>query len=480
MSSTDSFGHKAAKGAVWATADRFGTMGIQFMVNLILARLLLPEDFGIIGMIAIFVAVSQTLVDGGFTSALIQKKEPTQTDYSTVFFWNTGLSVVLYLILFVSAPFIADFYHNPQLSPVVRIIGLTLIINAVTAILLTRLRKSLSFSTIAATNILSYIISGAIAITLAYAGWGVWSLVAMQISTGVLATVIFSIITRWYPSFEFSKDSFRALFSFGGYILAANILQTACQNLQGLIIGRKFSATQMGYYSQAYKLDQVTSYSIPQIIVQVMYPVYSSIQDDKERLQAMLLMNVRVISFIIFPMLGLLMVTSEPIIGLLYGEKWLACAPYFSIICVGGLFLCLTNVNFYAVAAVGRSRHLFLWSFYKWGFLMAALFIGAIFGMKGILWGMVLSNINIYIVNATLAHRFIGLRLFRQLLSLIPAFIALAAAIASAYFISQTFPTINISLPIAAFIAVYLIISAILNRKSISDTIALVKRILKK
>lgn len=477
---TKELGHKAAQGALWATVDRFGTMGIAFIVNLILARVLMPEDFGIMGMIAIFVAISQTLVEGGFTAALIQKKEPTQTDYSTVFFWNTGLSVVLYLVLFVSAPFIADFYHNALLSPVIRVIGLSLINNAITSILLTRLRKTLLFNTIATTNILAYVFSGSIAITLAYAGWGVWSLVAMQLATGLLATIIFSIITRWHPSFEFSKDAFRALFGFGGYILVANILQTACQNLQGLIIGRKFSATQMGYYSQAYKLDQVTSYSIPQIIVQVMYPVYSSIQDDKERLQAMLLMNVRVISFIIFPMLGLLIVTSEPIIGLLYGEKWLACAPYFSILCFGGLFLCLTNINFYSVAAVGRSRELFLWCFYKWGFLMIALFFGATVGMKGILWGMVLSNINIYIVNAALAQRFVGLRLFRQLLSLIPAFTALAGTIVSSYLITQIFPTLNILILIASFFAIYLIISAILNRKSISDTLFIIKKILKK
>ena len=300
MTASESIGHKAASGAVWAAADRLGTMGIQFIVNLILARLLLPEDFGIIGMIAIFISVSQTLVDGGFTSALIQKKEPTQTDYSTIFYWNTGLSVTLYAILYFCAPLIANFYRNPLLGPVVRVIGLSLIINAVSAILLTRLRKSLSFRTIAATNIIAYVFSGIIAITLAYSGWGVWSLVVMQLASGIFIAAILTIITRWLPSLSFSKDSFKTLLSFGGYILAANLLQATCQNIQGMIIGRIFSATQTGLYSQAYKLDQVTSYSMPQIIVQVMYPVYSSIQDDKQRLISILSMNLRVISFIIF------------------------------------------------------------------------------------------------------------------------------------------------------------------------------------
>ena len=170
MDKPESLGHKVAKGAIWAAADKFGSMGIQFIVNLILARLLVPEDFGIIGMLAIFIAVSQTLVDGGFTSALIQKKNPTQADFSTIFYWNSAISLLFYLILFVSAPYIADFYDNRLLCPVLRIIGITLVLNSVNAILIARLRKQLSFSTIAATSILAFTLGGAVGLTLAYNG----------------------------------------------------------------------------------------------------------------------------------------------------------------------------------------------------------------------------------------------------------------------------------------------------------------------
>ena len=361
---TQSLGNKATVGAVWATIDRFGSMALQFIVNLVLARLLVPADFGAIGMLAIFIAVSQTLIDGGFGSALIQKKEPTQTDYSTIFYWNITFSTFLYLVLFVSAPFIAQFFNMPILSPVLRIIGLNLIITSIVAIQQTRLRKILAFRSIAITNILSYLLAGSCAILYACHGGGIWALVMMQLLYGLFSIIIFWIITRWHPSCVFSKKTMSELFGFVGYILAANLLQNICQNIQGVIIGRKFSATDTGFYSQAYKLDQITSYSIPQIIVQVMYPVYSSIQNDRERLSAMILMNVRVIAYMIFPILILLIIIAPTLISLLYGDQWLPAVPLFRILCVGGIFVCLQNINFYGVAAVGRSKSLFVWIFY--------------------------------------------------------------------------------------------------------------------
>ncbi len=416
----ESLGNKATVGAVWATIDRFGSMMLQFIVNLIMARLLVPADFGAIGMLAIFIAVSQTLIDGGFSSALIQKKEPSQTDYSTIFFWNIFFSGCLYLILFLSAPLIAGFFNMPVLASVLRVIGLNLILTAVIAIQTTRLRKSLAFRSIAITNISAYILGGTCAVAYAYYGGGIWSLVMMQILYGLFSIIILWIITRWHPSAVFSRQTMKELFGFGGYIMAANLLQTICQNIQGVIIGHRFSATQTGYYSQAYKLDQITSYSIPQVIVQVMYPVYSSIQDDYQRLRDVLLMNIRVISYIIFPILALLILVARDLIEFLYGEQWLPAVPYFRILCVGGIFVCLQNINFYAVAAVGKSKSLFMWSFYKWGFLLLAVIIGAHFGMNGIMWSMVLSSANIYVVNAILVQHYIGINVIRQLTTLLP------------------------------------------------------------
>lgn len=473
---TSSIGNKAAKGAVWASVDRFGSMALQFVVNLILARLLLPADFGAIGMLTIFIAVSQVLIDGGFGSALIQKKNPSQTDFSTIFYWNLLFSFILYFILFLFAPFIGRFYSMPILSDVLRAIGLSLIFNSILAIQRTKLQKALAFKTIAITNISSYLLGASIAIIMAYKGFGVWSLVGMQLLYTVIYVLILWFITKWHPSFCFSMRSMKELFGFGGYIMASNILQTVCQNLQGIIIGKNFSASQMGYYSQAYKLDQITSYSIPQVIIQVMYPVYASIQDDRKRLIDMISMNIRVISFLIFPILALLILVAEQLIFFLYGDKWLLSVPYFRILCVGGFFVCLQNINFYAVAAIGKSRALFYWSFYKWGFLLAALLIGMNFEMYGILWGMVLSNLNIYLVNALLVQRYLEFSFSNQIRLLLPIILLCVITFA----ISKMLIMCNIPIIISIFVFGILYIVISYKTKSYSDCISLLKRICNK
>lgn len=472
---SESLGNKATVGAVWATIDRFGSMTLQFIVNLIMARLLVPADFGAIGMLAIFIAVSQTLIDGGFSSALIQKKEPSQTDYSTIFFWNIFFSACLYLILFISAPLIAGFFNMPVLSSVLRVIGLNLILTAVIAIQTTRLRKSLAFRSIAITNISAYILGGACAVTYAYNGGGIWSLVMMQILYGLFSILILWIITRWHPSAVFSRHTMKELFGFGGYIMAANLLQTICQNIQGVIIGHRFSATQTGYYSQAYKLDQITSYSIPQVIVQVMYPVYSSIQDERKRLCDMLLMNIRVISYIIFPMLALLILVAHDLIEFLYGEQWLPSVPYFRILCVGGIFVCLQNINFYAVAAVGKSKSLFMWSFYKWGFLLLAVIIGAQFGMDGIMWGMVLSSANIYVVNAAIVQRYIHLDIKKQIQTILPTGLITILSFICSFVIKDLVSTNDFLIPAMCFFCLYILLSSRL--KASTETYQLIRRL---
>ena len=405
---------KAAKGAVWSTIDRFGMMVLIFSVNLVLARLLTPADFGIIGMLAIFMSVSQVFVDGGFGSALIQKKQPSQSDYSTVFYWNLMISIGLYICLFIISPWVGEFYRMPLLSSVLRGIGLTLIVSSVYTIQMTRLRKQMNFKKLAVCNLTSYFTGGLVGIGMAFNGFGVWSLVGMQIGYYSMGVVLLAVVTRWLPSWSFSKSTVKELFGFGGFILGANILQEISKNIQGVVIGRKFSAAQMGLYSQAHKFDSVTSNTLPLVVGQVMYPVFSELQFDKVRLAAALSKSVRLISFLSFPLIGLLIIIAEPLIGLLYGDKWIPCTAYYRIFCIGGFFTTLININFYVVAALGYSKTLFKWSFYKWGFLLTGILVGMNFGIDGIIWAVVLSNINIYFVNSCLACRQLGVSLISQ------------------------------------------------------------------
>lgn len=364
----------------------------------------------------------------------------------------------------------------PILEDVLKVISLNLIVSSILAIQITRLRKELAFKKIAITNLLSSIIGSTAAIFMAYHGFGVWSLVIMQLLSGTMSVIVLWIITRWHPSVCFSKTTMKELFAFGGYIMAAGLLQEFCKNLQGIIIGKKFSATQMGYYSQAYKLDQVSSYSLPQIIVQVMYPVYSAIQDERDRLIEVLSMNIRVISFVIFPIMGLLILIADSLIVWLYGEKWLPCVPYFQILCVGGFFVCLQNINFYAIAARGKSKKLFYWSMYKWGFLLVALLTGMNFGMYGILWAMTLSGLNIYMVNAGLVSKEVGLPIFRQLSFLIPILAVTSIAFICGFLIRSV--TNYFFVDIVIYLLVYFGVSFIARIKAMKETEMLLRKLL--
>lgn len=463
------FGHKIVGGTVWAMVDKIGTMCIQFVVNIVLARLLMPEDFGCIGMLTIFISVSQTLVDGGFGSALIQKKEPTQEDYSTIFYWNLLFSVFLYGLLFLCAPFIATFFNIPLLCKVLRILGLTLIINALMIVQCNRLRKHLAFRTIALINVGSLSLAAIISTWLAYNGFGVWSLVSMQLLYGLFQNCMLWGIVHWYPTMQFSFTSLKKLFSFGGYLLASNILQEICRNLQGIIIGRKFSAVQMGYYSQARKLDEVCCFAIPNVLTQVLFPVYSQFQNDRQQLQNLLGLSVRIISYLIFPLLLLLILIAEPLMLFLFGEKWFPAIPYFQVLCLGGFFICLQNINYYAVAAVGKSKILLKCSFYKWTFHLCMLLLGSVWGMYGILWGMVVSNINIYVVNAYCSYRFVGYTLWRQSCDFIPALMIGILSFACIFLLNKSIPNIHFSLSALLFGFLYLLLTWLFHLRVIDD-----------
>lgn len=478
VSTESNISRKATRGTIWADIDRFGNMAIQFGVNLIMARLLAPSAFGAIGMLTIFIAVSQTLIDGGFGSALIQKKEPTDKDYNTVFSLSLATSIFLYAIIWLIAPWVGEFYRMEELSDVLRAIGLMLIIGVPVTLQNNKLRKNLRFISLAICNISSMCIGGALGLIAAFNGGGVWALVVMMLSNYFMQAVSMTLATRWIPRPGLCKQSLKKLFGFGGYILAASVLQETCKNLQGLIIGRQFSATVMGFYAQAQKLDLICSYSLPQVIVQVMYPVYSTLQDDQPQLVRMVNNNVRLIAFLIFPLMVTMMILAPWLIQFLYGTKWLPSVPYFQILCIGGMFVCLQNVNFYAVAASGHSRTLFLWSFYKWGFLLAGLLIGMLFGIYGILTAIVLSNINIYVVNALLADKHVGYSWRKQAATLLPILcVTIASAIPMALAIGLGYN--HPLLLTCIYLTAYILLACITLRSAISHTLVTIKNLKK-
>ncbi len=384
---------KTLSGMIWSFIQRFGTMAISFVSNIVLARLLSPDDYGVIGMLMIFIAVANTFVDGGFGSALIQKKEPTKADYSTIFWWNMFLSVLIYGILYLSAPAVARFYKLPLLSEVLRIQGLVLILNALSIIQQNQLRKQLKFKRLATVTVISATLSAGIAIGLAFADWGVWALVAQQLMLSGFTAILLWVLNKWYPSLVFSKESFKQLFGFGGFILASNLLNTLCNNIQGLLIGKFFSPATLGFYSQAHKLENVISQSLSSVVEQVSYPIFVKFQSDNQALKDVFHKLLSCVVYVTNPLILISILIAEPLIMVMYGEQWMQSAPYFKILCIVGLSVCIQHLTYYVIASKGRSKDLFKWNIYKRIASIIILLLGLYFrGIYGLLWGFVISS----------------------------------------------------------------------------------------
>ncbi len=415
---------KTLSGMIWSFVQRFGTMAISFVSNIVLARLLTPDDYGTIGMLMIFIAVANTFVDGGFGSALIQKKEPTQEDYSTIFWWNMFLSIVLYGLLFLGAPAIARFYNLPLLCDVLRVQGIVLIINALSIIQQNQLRKQLKFKRLATVTVISAILSAGTAIILAYIGWGVWALVAQQLMLSGFTAIQLWVLNKWYPLLIFSKETFKQLFGFGGFILASNLINTFFNKLQELIIGKIFNASTLGYYTQAVKLEEVISKSIASVVDQVSYPILAEVQKDNNSLKNIIYKFSSIIAFVTTPLMFILIISARTIILILYSEKWLPSAEYFQILCYAGIAICLQGISYYAVASKGKSNEIFKWTIIKRILGAILVIIGTIYGgMIGLLWGFCASAWLLLFVNQYLVSKYIGYTLYQQYKDLLPIYI---------------------------------------------------------
>lgn len=430
----ESLKKKAAFGMVWTSIQKFASMGIRFISGIILARLLTPEDYGCIGMLSIFMVIANSFVDGGFASALIQKKRPTQEDYSTVFFFNLGMSILMYAILFVSAPAIARFYKMPILCSVLRVQGIVLLIHAFSIIQNNQLKKQFRFKKIAIVTLASSIISLSVTIFMAYKGFGVWALVTMHLLIAFIPALVYWLTNKWHPLWVFSKTSFKELFNFGFFMFLTNIINNTCNNIQGLLIGRFYAPATMGYYSKAKSTEELASTSISNVMGQVTYPLYAEYQHDIPMLINAIKRITSSISYFTFPLMLLLILLAKPIFILLYSERWLDSVPYFQILCLAGIAICLQGVNYQAIAAVGKSKVMFSWTIIKRAIGLALVVGGlAAFGIKGLLVGMVMQSWLIYLINAYQVHKHIGYKLFTQLLDLLPILILAIASWAIAY-----------------------------------------------
>lgn len=424
----------------WTAVQKFAKTAIRFISGIILARLLTPFDYGCIGMLAIFMTLAESFIAGGFGVALIQKKRPTQVDYSTIFYWNIAMSVAMYAILYTSAPAIARFYDIPLLSKVLRVQGLVLFIYALNLVQRNRLRKELNFRLLSIVSLTSSIIALAVTIWMAYKGYGVWALVAQNLVVSAIPTLVFWFYVKWRPSLVFSWKSFKELFSFGFYVFMTGLINSFCRRIQGLFIGKIYDVSTMGYYSKAQEAENMASNSISDIMAEVTYPLYAEVQDNKPALVNMIKRLTMTVSYVTFPILFLLMVCARPFFILLFSERWIASIPYFQVLCLAGIAVCLHSIQLQSIAAIGKSKVMFLAMLIKRAVGLSAILGGLFFfGIEGMLVGIVINSWFSYFYNACLVSKYIGYSFRRQMLDLLPIILASVLAAAAGHFIGGMF-----------------------------------------
>lgn len=419
---SESLKNKTVKGVSWSFIDNLASSGISFLVGLVLARLLTPSEYGIMAIITIFIAVSNSIVDSGFSNALIRKTDAKRVDYNTVFIFNLIVSTVLYAVLFFLAPAISAFFREPLLVDVMRVIGWVLLINALAIIPRTLFVKDVNFKTQTKVSLIASVSSGVIGIGMAFSGMGVWSLVGQQLSRQLLNTLFLWVYCKWRPVWEFSVQSFKELFGFGSKLLLSGLLDTVFKEIYSLVIGRCYTAAQLGQYTRASQFNQIFSSNLTSVIQRVSYPVLSSIQDEPERLREAYRKVIKSTMLITFAcMLGLAAV-AKPLIILLIGEKWLPAVGFLQIICFSGMLYPLHAINLNILQVKGRSDLFLRLEVIKKIIAVGPLLLGVFFSIEYMLWGSVCSSFIAYFLNSYYSANLINYPTKDQVKDILPTF----------------------------------------------------------
>lgn len=412
---TKSLRSSSRSGMIWSFLIQGGTQLINFIVTIILARLLLPEQFGLIGMIAIFIAISRSLVDGGFVSSLIRTKNVDNEDYSTVFYTNLVSSCILYALLYLSAPALSAFFNEDILLNMVRVLGLVLILNALSIVQSTKLNKELNFKAQFKLQLPSLIISAVVSIWMAYNSYGVWSLVAKDIVYALVATLQLWWYAKWTPSFIFNKEKFIYHFNFGYKLSLAQIINTGFDNLYNVIIGKYFSAAQLGFYTRARSLEQLPSGFFFNAFNRVFYPLLAQVNDDNDKLKEIYSRLMKAVIFIVTPILVYLGIIAEPFIRLLMTDKWLPAVPYFQLLLISGIFFPIYKYNLNISNLKGRSDLVLKLSMLQNILLLIGATSAVWFGIYGLLYSLIGVNVFLTFVNAHFSGKLISYDLKHQM-----------------------------------------------------------------
>ena len=412
---------KVLSGLFWRFAERCGAQGVSFVVSIVLARLLAPEVYGTIALITVFTAVLQVFVDSGMGNALIQKKDADNDDFSTVFYFNMAVCCVLYLGMYIAAPYIAEFYNDGELTAVVRVLSLTLIISGVKNVQQAYVSRNMLFKNFFYATLGGTIGAAAIGIAMAYMGYGVWALVVQQVFNAAVDTVILWITVKWRPGRTFSLQKLKGLFSFGWKMLVSGLLDTVYGNLRQLLVGKIYSSSDLAYYNRGQQFPNFIVNNINSSIDSVLFPVMSSVQDDRERVKDMTRKSIKVSVYVMAPLMMGLAFTAESVVRLVLTDKWLACIPFLRIFSITYMFYPIHTANLNAIKAMGRSDLFLKMEILKKAVGLVLMISSIQFGVLAMAYSMLLGNVISQVINSWPNRKLLGYSYADQIKDILPS-----------------------------------------------------------
>ena len=474
----ESLKKKTVKGVAWTSLDQFAKLGFGFVIGVILARLLSPSDYGLLAMIAVFNSIAFAFLDSGFGSALIRKPDLTENDNCTAFYFNIVAGVVLYSVIWLIAPWVSVFYDKPILTQLLRVEALLLIIMSFRIVQNTQLSRALNFKAKAIINVTAEVISGIIAIIAAYHGMGVWALVSQHLASGVISLIMFWIFSPWRPRGRWDKRSFNYLWGYGSKLLASGLLDRIYGNIYPIVIGKFYSAADLGQYTRANHYAGMPSGILTGVLQKVTFPVLSQIQEDTERLGNSYRRMLRFTVFIVFPVMIGMAALAYPLVVALVTDKWAQCVPYLQIICFSSMWYPVHAINLNLLQVKGRSDLFLRLEIIKKVMITVVIFICVPFGIIGICYGAVFTSLACLAINTYYTGKLINVGFVRQMMDMTPTLLASLAMGAVIYFAVMPFDNnwvkLAVGIPLGMF--VYLLIAKVFCLPELQEAIDVVRR----
>lgn len=474
----ESLKHKTIRGLFWSVIEKFSTLGLNFIFSIILARLLQPSDYGVIAMVSIFMAIAQTFIDSGFSNALIRKLDRTEVDNSTTLYFNVIVGLVCYLLLFISAPYIADFYDTPVLKYIIRVVCISLIFNSFSVVQQAILTINIDFKLQAKISLISSFISGIVGIVFALSGFGVWALVFQIVITYFIRMLLLWVFVRWIPRRSFSYKSFKELFSYGSKLLASGLLDTVYNNVYTIVIGKYFTASQLGFYSRADSLAQMPSSIATGVFQRVTFPVLSTIQNENDKLVVNYRKMLRASAFIIFPLMTGLSAVADPLIRIILTDKWSGAIIFLQIICFALMWYPVHAINLNLLQVKGRSDLFLRLEIIKKIIGVATLCVTIPLGLIAMCVGRIVTSLIALVINTYYTGKLINVGYFLQIKDLMPIFVNSLIMAIICYTVQIPFDSNWIKLLLALVIGVvyYFGINYILKSSELKELINIVRK----